>query len=74
MKPTLTFIHSPDQLYTDNQNYGVEFMPLWVFTVSSNINNIEDYNITLYDSRIHKIDMQYKATVKGLSKLIPLKN
>ena len=31
-------------------------MPLWVFNLSSNLNNIENYKITLYDSRIHKID------------------
>ncbi len=63
MKPTLTFIHSPDPLYADNQNYGVEFMPLWVFNLSSNLNNKENYNITLYDSRIHKIDNMVESDI-----------
>ena len=63
MKPTLTFIHSPSPLYADNQNYGSEFMPLRAFNLSSNLNNKENYNITLYDSRIHKIDNVYDSDI-----------
>ena len=54
-QPKLTFIHTPDPLYADNQNYGVEFMPLWVFNLISNLKNKENYKIDLYDSRINKI-------------------
>ena len=63
MKQTLTFVHTPDPLYADNQNYGVEFMPLWVFNLSSNIKNIDNYNVNLYDSRIHKIDNIFESEI-----------
>ena len=31
------FIHAPDPVYSDTQNYGAKFMPVWAYTLASHV-------------------------------------
>lgn len=51
-----TFVHTPDPTYADHQNYGVEFMPTWIFTLASHIPESENYKLDFYDTRFDQIE------------------
>lgn len=50
-----TFIHAPDRSYSKNQNYGVEFMPSWVFTLVAHIPEDAGFQLSFFDMRFDEI-------------------
>ncbi|MAH85289.1 MAG: hypothetical protein CBB68_13765 [Rhodospirillaceae bacterium TMED8] len=47
----VAFVHAPDPMYADTQNYGAKFMPVWAYTLASHIPDDGRFKITLYDNR-----------------------
>jgi len=45
------FIHAPDPLYADTQNYGALFMPVWAYTLAAHIPMDGRYELHLCDTR-----------------------
>jgi radical SAM superfamily enzyme YgiQ (UPF0313 family) len=46
------FIHCPDPVYADTQNYGAQFMPVWVYTLAAHIPDDGRFKLSLYDTRV----------------------
>ena len=51
-----TFIHTPNLSYTRNQNYGLEFMPCWAFTLAKYIPTAANFTISLFDFRFDDLE------------------
>jgi radical SAM superfamily enzyme YgiQ (UPF0313 family) len=49
------FIHCPDPVYADTQNYGAQFMPVWAYTLASHIPDDGRFVLSLYDSRVNDL-------------------
>ncbi len=47
----IAFIHAPDPVYSDTQNYGAKFMPVWAYTLAAHIPDDGRFTTTLYDCR-----------------------
>ncbi len=47
----VSFIHAPDPIYADTQNYGAKFMPVWAYTLASHIPDDGNYELSLFDCR-----------------------
>jgi len=47
----VTFIHAPDPIYADTQNYGAMFMPVWAYTLGAHIPDDGRFKLELYDLR-----------------------
>ncbi len=47
---SVAFVHAPDSFYADTQNYGVQFMPVWAYTLASHIHHPK-IKLFLYDTR-----------------------
>ena len=47
----VTFIHAPDPIYADTQNYGAKFMPVWAYTLGAHIPGDGRFNLSLHDCR-----------------------
>lgn len=47
----VAFVHAPDPFYSEMQNNGVLFMPVWAYTLASHIDHEEKYQFDLYDTR-----------------------
>ena len=47
----VTFVHAPEPLYADTQNYGAQFMPVWAYTLASHLPSSEGFKVDLFDSR-----------------------
>ena len=64
-RPTLrvTFVHAPDPIYADTQNYGAKFMPVWAYTLASHIPDDGRFKLELYDSRFDNSDKVAEADV-----------
>ena len=50
-KLRVSFIHAPDPLYADTQNYGAKFMPVWAYTLASHIPDNGNFELSLFDCR-----------------------
>ena len=50
----VAFIHAPDPVYADTQNYGAKFMPVWAYTLASHIDNTDQFDLSLYDCRFQR--------------------
>jgi radical SAM superfamily enzyme YgiQ (UPF0313 family) len=50
-KMRVSFIHAPDPIYADTQNYGAKFMPVWAYTLASHITDTDNYELSLFDCR-----------------------
>jgi len=50
----VAFIHAPDPVYADTQNYGAKFMPVWAYTLASHIDNANLFDLSLYDCRFQR--------------------
>lgn len=57
------FVHTPDSFYADTQNYGVQFMPVWAYTLASHLNRPESYKLSLYDTRRDSLSSIARADV-----------
>ena len=51
----VTFVNSPDSTYSENQNYGLEFMPTWVFTLAGYI-PAEGHELAFFDTRFDEAE------------------
>ncbi len=47
----VAFIHAPDPVYADTQNYGAKFMPVWAYTLAAHIPDDGRFVTSLYDCR-----------------------
>ena len=47
----VTFVHAPDPIYADTQNYGAMFMPVWAYTLGAHIPDDGRFKLELYDLR-----------------------
>ena len=47
----VTFIHAPEPMYADTQNYGAQFMPVWAYTLASHLPESQGFTVSLFDSR-----------------------
>ena len=47
----IAFIHAPDPVYADTQNYGAKFMPVWAYTLGAHISGDARFELSLTDCR-----------------------
>ena len=47
----VTFVHAPDPVYADTQNYGAMFMPVWAYTLGAHIPDDGRFRLALHDCR-----------------------
>jgi radical SAM superfamily enzyme YgiQ (UPF0313 family) len=47
----VAFIHAPDPVYADTQNYGAKFMPVWAYTLGAQIPGDGRFELSLTDCR-----------------------
>ncbi len=69
-----TFVHTPNLNYTKNQNYGLEFMPTWIFTLANHIPQNKNISITYFDIRFDKIEEVKQANIflfSGINQDLP---
>ena len=59
-------VHSPNKDYSANQNYGLQFAPVWAFVLSTYING-KGCTTELYDLSVDKKDIIGKADAYFLS-------
>lgn len=59
----VTFIHAPDPVYADNQNYGAQFMPLWAYTLAAHIPDDGCFNYKLFDLRFIPLERVDEADI-----------
>ena len=52
----VAFIHAPDPVYADTQNYGATFMPVWAYTLAAHIPDDGRFITSLYDCRFEPED------------------
>ena len=55
-KYRVAFIHAPDPVYADTQNYGATFMPVWAYTLAAHIPDDGRFVTSLYDCRFEPED------------------
>lgn len=51
----ITFVHAPDALLAETQQYGARFMPVWAYTLAAYIPEPERYQLRLCDLRFDTI-------------------
>lgn len=47
----IAFIHAPDPVYADTQNYGAKFMPVWAYTLAAHLPDDGRFCLSLTDCR-----------------------
>ena len=47
----VAFVHAPDSFYSEMQNNGVLFMPVWAYTLASHVPDNGKYLFDLFDTR-----------------------
>lgn len=52
----ITFIHSPDRFYSEVQNNGVIFMPVWAYTLAAHLGEGRGYRLSLVDTRFDSVE------------------
>jgi radical SAM superfamily enzyme YgiQ (UPF0313 family) len=57
------FIHCPDPVYADTQNYGAQFMPVWAYTLAAHIPADGRFQLALFDARVDPFDRIEPADV-----------
>jgi len=50
----VAFIHAPDPVYADTQNYGAKFMPVWAYTLGAHIPGDGRFSLSLTDCRFER--------------------
>ena len=59
----VAFVHAPDPIYSDNQNYGTKFMPVWAYTLAAHVPDDGRYRMALYDTRFDPVPGIVEADV-----------
>src|SRR5262245_47356157 len=57
------FIHCPDPVYADTQNYGAQFMPVWAYTLAAHIPQDGRFRLSLHDTRVDPVESLQPADV-----------
>lgn len=52
----VAFVHAPDPMYADTQNYGAQFMPVWAYTLGAHVPDDGRFALSLYDIRFEKVE------------------
>ena len=52
----VTFVHSPNRFFSEVQNNGIIFMPVWAYTLASHLPDDGGYNLVLQDARMNTIE------------------
>ena len=50
------FTHAPDPVYSNTQNYGAKFMPVWAYTLASHVPDDGHFEMALHDTRFDSLD------------------
>ncbi|MFQ5763993.1 MAG: B12-binding domain-containing radical SAM protein [Rhodospirillales bacterium] len=50
------FVHAPEPVYSDTQNYGAKFMPVWAYTLAAHAPDDGRVAMALYDTRFDRLD------------------
>lgn len=56
MSTRVNFIHAPDPLFSDYQNFGNKYMPIWALILASHIPEDQGYELDLFDTRIAPVE------------------
>lgn len=57
------FVHSPDRFYSEVQNNGVIFMPVWAYTLASHLEHDSGVSLFLLDTRFDSLEASAPADV-----------
>jgi radical SAM superfamily enzyme YgiQ (UPF0313 family) len=49
------FVHAPDPIYANTQNYGAMFMPVWAYTLAAHIPDDGRFTLALCDTRFETL-------------------
>jgi radical SAM superfamily enzyme YgiQ (UPF0313 family) len=50
------FIHAPNPVHADTQQFGAKFMPTWAYTLAAHIPEAEDHRLSLFDIRFDPLE------------------
>ena len=56
MTTRVNFIHAPDPLLSEYQNFGNKYMPIWAFVLAAHVPEDSGFEIDLFDTRIEAVD------------------
>ena len=51
----IVFVHTEDRSFADTQMFGIQFMPVWAYTLAAHLAALPDVEIELLDLRIESI-------------------
>lgn len=54
-KYRVAFVHAPDPMYADTQNYGAQFMPVWAYTLGAHVPDDGRFALSLCDCRFENV-------------------
>ena len=57
------FVHAPDPVYSDTQNYGAKFMPVWAYTLAAHVPDDGRFEMVLYDNHFDRLQDIAEADV-----------
>ncbi len=57
------FVHAPDPLYANTQNYGALFMPVWAYTLASHVPADGRFELQLCDTRFDSLEQTVAVDV-----------
>ncbi len=63
----VVFLHTPNRFYSEVQNNGVIFMPVWAYTLSSHLPEDAGYTVALHDTRMQPLEDTPAADVYLMS-------
>ncbi len=49
------FVHAPDPVYSNTQNYGAKFIPIWAYTLAAHVPDDGRFEMVLYDNRFDRL-------------------
>jgi|TARA_B110001454_G_scaffold96590_1_gene91471 radical SAM superfamily enzyme YgiQ (UPF0313 family) len=58
-----TFINCPDPVYASTQDYGMKFMPVWLYTLASHIPDDGRFQLKMFDLQVESFEKISKADV-----------
>lgn len=63
----VTFLHTPNRFYSEVQNNGVIFMPVWAYTLAAHLPDDGTYDLDVFDARLADIETAAPADVYLMS-------
>ena len=59
----VTFVHAPNRFFSEVQNNGVLFMPVWAYTLAAHLPSHDGFHLRLLDTRFDDLDRAEDADV-----------